>query len=91
MTEKTATEQITTGIVDVQLDRTDATVARFTNNDGDPIVFILPLTGWATLGRPLKLRLTTEVRCQVCGCTDSEACLGGCSWSEPGLCSGCAA
>lgn len=29
-------------------------------------------------------------RCRVCGCTDDQACPGGCSWVEPDLCSRCA-
>lgn len=28
--------------------------------------------------------------CQRCGCSDQDACLGGCSWVEPDLCSNCA-
>lgn len=28
--------------------------------------------------------------CRRCGCTDEEACAGGCFWVEPGLCSACA-
>jgi hypothetical protein len=28
--------------------------------------------------------------CRVCGCTDENACAGGCVWIEPGLCSICA-
>lgn len=38
--------------------------------------------------------LTTAVlgpECRVCGCTNDEACVGGCSWAEPDLCSVCAA
>lgn len=27
--------------------------------------------------------------CRVCGCTDDEACVGGCWWVEADLCSGC--
>ena len=27
--------------------------------------------------------------CKVCGCTDLNACPGGCSWVEPDLCSKC--
>lgn len=27
--------------------------------------------------------------CRVCGCTDDDACDGGCWWHEPGLCSAC--
>jgi len=27
--------------------------------------------------------------CRVCGCTDEEACEGGCTWVEPDLCSSC--
>jgi len=30
-----------------------------------------------------------EMICRVCGCTDSEPCMGTCSWVEPGLCSNC--
>jgi len=28
--------------------------------------------------------------CRVCGCTQDAACLGGCYWMEPDLCSQCA-
>ena len=28
--------------------------------------------------------------CRKCGCTDDCACVGGCSWVEPDLCSQCA-
>ena len=31
-----------------------------------------------------------ERRCRVCGCTDGNACLGGCYWVEEDLCSKCA-
>lgn len=38
------------------------------------------------------LQTTDAVRqCRVCGCTDEEACPGGCSWSQPEICSTCAA
>jgi hypothetical protein len=40
----------------------------------------------ATSGLPV-LR---EDQCTSCGCTDSRACLGGCWWVAPGLCSACA-
>lgn len=30
-----------------------------------------------------------ERRCRACGCTDTRACPGGCSWVLPGLCSAC--
>lgn len=29
-------------------------------------------------------------RCRVCGCTETQACEGGCSWVEEDLCSRCA-
>ncbi len=29
--------------------------------------------------------------CRICGCTDEQACLEGCSWVEADLCSRCAA
>lgn len=28
--------------------------------------------------------------CRRCGCTDLQACEGGCSWTEEDLCSACA-
>lgn len=28
--------------------------------------------------------------CRLCGCTDMQACPGGCYWIEPDLCSACA-
>ena len=30
-----------------------------------------------------------ERRCRVCGCTWNNACLGGCYWAGPDLCSAC--
>lgn len=30
-----------------------------------------------------------EQTCLICGCTDSKACEGGCSWAIPGICSKC--
>jgi hypothetical protein len=30
-----------------------------------------------------------EPSCRVCGCTQSQACAGGCIWAEPNLCSRC--
>lgn len=27
--------------------------------------------------------------CRTCGCTELQACAGGCSWVEPDLCSAC--
>ena len=32
----------------------------------------------------------TEQKCRVCGCTDNQACPGGCAWVETDLCSACA-
>lgn len=34
--------------------------------------------------------LPSERTCRRCGCTDSNACPGGCSWVEHDLCSACA-
>lgn len=30
------------------------------------------------------------MKCRYCGCTDMQACQGGCWWSAPGVCSQCA-
>lgn len=35
-------------------------------------------------------RVRTEPVCRVCGCTEDNACPGGCYWVEPDLCSACA-
>jgi hypothetical protein len=32
----------------------------------------------------------TGVICRECGCSEYDACEGGCSWAKPGLCSRCA-
>lgn len=32
---------------------------------------------------------TTGSSCRVCGCTDLNACPGGCFWVQPDLCSTC--
>lgn len=36
------------------------------------------------------LYVDPELACSVCGCTNTNACAGGCSWTLPGLCSRCA-
>lgn len=35
-------------------------------------------------------RVDQEPVCRICGCTQENACPGGCYWVEPDLCSGCA-
>ena len=37
----------------------------------------------------LENALDAQPRCRVCGCTDYNACLCGCSWVENDLCSEC--
>lgn len=37
-----------------------------------------------------KEKAPPESICRVCGCTENNACEGGCSWVEPDLCSACA-
>ena len=41
--------------------------------------------------RYFRERARSEQICRVCGCTQDNACEGGCSWEEPDLCSSCAA
>lgn len=43
-------------------------------------------SGDAAVGFPGLLVAT----CRICGCTDMQACPGGCWWVEPDLCSACA-
>ena len=54
------------------------------------------LTVWIThYGRPISpLSIGVEGvdpdGCEQCGCTEENACEGGCGWARPGLCSRCA-
>jgi len=41
-----------------------------------------------TLGAALDLEAGDY--CRVCGCTQNNACEGGCAWAEEGLCTACA-
>lgn len=31
----------------------------------------------------------SQMSCRVCGCTEQRACVGGCYWIKPNLCSAC--
>lgn len=54
------------------------------------------LIGFETYELTVEGRLMRDVlavsprTCRVCGCTDDEACEGGCSWIADDLCSECA-
>ncbi len=37
----------------------------------------------------IDLAESVNWKCRGCGCTDTQACPGGCSWVEPNLCSAC--
>lgn len=45
---------------------------------------------WECWQRYFLERVQLEPVCRVCGCTQNNACPGGCSWIEPDLCSACA-
>jgi hypothetical protein len=47
------------------------------------------LTGRKILTAEAKKRGLPNV-CWKCGCVENRACLGGCYWVKPGLCSQCA-
>jgi hypothetical protein len=34
---------------------------------------------------------TGAMRCRICGCSEERACVGGCVWAAPNLCSQCVA
>lgn len=60
--------------------------------------YVRPTVLWRSLvseadkrGLPHKLLFRRPGKCRVCGCTDYRACLGGCFWVEPDLCSNCVA
>lgn len=74
---------------------------RLTDDDSPEVVFFATLASAATTegeermrmilgGMPiLSLRLKEQRRCRICGCTDYNACYGGCYWVELDLCSRC--
>jgi len=43
-----------------------------------------------SLNRRQRLSARGEPRCIVCGCTENDACQGGCSWVTGEVCSVCA-
>jgi len=45
--------------------------------------------GWPE-GELVEEPLFDTRTCRVCGCTDEDACEGGCEWVEDDLCSRCA-
>jgi hypothetical protein len=45
---------------------------------------------WRCWQKKLLEIVDAEPVCRVCGCTQNNACPGGCSWVEPDLCSSCA-
>lgn len=44
---------------------------------------------WECWQRYFRERVESEQVCRVCGCTQDNACPGGCSWVEEDLCSCC--
>lgn len=40
--------------------------------------------------RVVKVDRDGLTRCRICGCTETDACLLGCSWVQEDLCSTCA-
>jgi hypothetical protein len=44
---------------------------------------------WDEIPKPLHLARATEPACRVCGCTEYQACPGGCAWAEGDLCTAC--
>ena len=44
---------------------------------------------WECWQRYFQERMESEQVCRVCGCTDDNACPGGCWWVEEVLCSAC--
>lgn len=44
---------------------------------------------WECWQRYFTEKIENEAVCRVCGCTQYNACAGGCSWVEEDLCSAC--
>lgn len=38
---------------------------------------------------PYDPYLDPNLKCELCGCTNDQACPGGCHWVTPGVCSAC--
>ncbi len=56
------------------------------------MAFDMALLSLATASRPDlvgKEPASASMVCRECGCTDEDACLGGCYWVEVDLCSSC--
>ncbi len=52
----------------------------------------MPAFGWRFVARVDDGELVLgDAVCKQCGCTDSRACPGGCSWAAPSICSTCVA
>lgn len=45
---------------------------------------------WQCWQKYILEQVDAEPVCRVCGCTEGNACQGGCYWVEPDLCSACA-
>ncbi len=45
---------------------------------------------WECWQKYFQERVGSESVCRICGCTQNNACPGGCSWVEEDLCSCCA-
>lgn len=53
-----------------------------------------PLVRWEYEQAPGKPNVRVEVSdhfCRACGCTEERACVGGCAWAMPFLCTRCGA
>ena len=64
--------------------------------EAEGLVISDPCAGGCTRWWPVSFaaELLAEVdakpaTCRVCGCTDLQACPGGCCWVQPDLCSAC--
>lgn len=51
---------------------------------------LIPNPDQAESDRQARIAAGVEEVCRMCGCSDTMACRGGCTWVEPGLCSKCA-
>ena len=72
----------------VERGQAEVMIARGTGADfvGRGVMQVKALPRWAGPGEVLLLTIS-KPRCRVCGCTDDQACVGGCRWVEPDLCS----
>jgi hypothetical protein len=67
----------------------DALAASYGLNQSELAIVVAGLAEVAIEARDQFAQSAGEQRCSVCGCSNSQACPGGCIWATDTLCSRC--